>query len=58
MTSLTLSVHALEGYSSQFVCLSVCVAVADLEDGRLLGASKRHEVKEYVDLSHFKLLLF
>ena len=38
--SLTLSVHALEGYSSHFylsVCLSVCLSVADLEDGRLLA---------------------
>ena len=34
---LTFSAHALEGYSiSHFVCLSVCLSVADLEDGGLL----------------------
>ena len=39
-TYLTLSVHALEGYCSHFVCLSVCLSVCesvvDLEDGGLL----------------------
>ena len=34
--SLTLSVHALEGHSSHFVCLSV----ADLEDGGLLALQR------------------
>ena len=33
---LTLSVHAREGYNSHFVCLSVCLSVADLGDGGLL----------------------
>ena len=56
----------LEGYSSHlsiclsvclFVCLSVCLSVADLEDGRLL-VLKRHELKEYDDLSRFNLPLF
>ena len=27
--SLTLSVHSREGYSSHFVCLSVCVSLTD-----------------------------
>ena len=34
--SLTLSMHVQEGYSSHFVCLSVCLvclSVAHLEDG-------------------------
>ena len=31
-TLLTLSVHAREGYSSQFVCLSVCLSTSDFED--------------------------
>jgi len=34
---LTLSAHELEGYSSHFVCLSVVLLAADLEDGVLLA---------------------
>ena len=68
---LTLSVHALEGYSSHFVCLSVCLFVclsvcqtASLSVNglsrrwRTFNTSKRHELKEYDDLSHSNLPLF
>jgi len=38
---LTLRAHALEGYSSHFVCLSVCLSsVANLEDGGLLALQR------------------
>ena len=46
---LTLSAHALEGYSSHFVCLcvclSVCLSVADLEDGGLLALRRDTNLK-------------
>ena len=37
--ALTLSVHALEGYSKHFVCPFV-LSVADLEDSRLLALQR------------------
>ena len=52
--SLTLSAHA-EDYSSHFVCLSVCLSVADLEDGDTFSASKRHELKLDDNLCLFNL---
>ena len=41
---LTLSVYALEGYSSHFV-LSVCLSMADLEDGELLVLQRDTNLK-------------
>ena len=55
--SLTLSLHAIEGYSSHFVCLSACLSVslslclsvslsvADLEDGGLLALQRDTNLK-------------
>ena len=63
-TSLTLSAHALEGYSSHFVCLSDCLSVCLFvcqwlsRRWRTFSASKRHELKEYDNLSRFILPLF
>ena len=49
---LTFSAHAREGYSSHFVCLSVCLlSVTDLEDGGLLART----LKEYDDLTPINL---
>ena len=45
--------HALEGYSSHFVCLSV----ADLEDGKLLALQRDTNFKKYDNLSHFNTLM-
>ena len=47
---LTLSMHALEGYSSHSVCLSVCLlsiclSVADLKDGGLLVLQRDTNLK-------------
>ena len=42
MLSLTLIAHAREVIvGTLFVCLSVCLSVADLEDGRLLAQETR-----------------
>ena len=44
--SLPLSAHALEGYSSHFVCLSVCLSVSgSSRRWRTFSASRRHELK-------------
>ena len=37
-------------------CLSVCLSVADLKDGRLLALQRDTNLKEYDDLSCFNLL--
>ena len=41
-----------------FVCLSVCLSVADLEDGGVLALQRDTNLKEYDDLSRFNLPLF
>ena len=40
------------------VCLSVCLSVADLEDGRLLALQRDMNLKEYENLNRFNLPLF
>ena len=38
--------------------MSVCLSVADLEDGGLLALQRDRTIKEYDDLSHFTFLKF
>ena len=41
-----------------FVCLSVCMSVADLKDGRLLALQRDMKLKLDDDLRTFNLQLF
>ena len=45
LQSLIFSAHALEGNSSHFVCLSICLSVDDLEDGILLALQRDTNLK-------------
>ena len=49
---------AREGYSSQFVCLSVCLSTSDFEDNSDFTFENGHQCELGDDLSQLNMALF